>query len=169
MDQETAQELLRQIFTFHRAVRVAASHAATNGGTGLALEGVLRMISEHDGCRASDLATELGIGASSLSRQIGDLEDLGLVRRRTCPTDKRAQLLTLSEAGEAHLSDIQRNRAETIGAALGNWSEERGARAVNVLAGLTEAMRTIQPTTTRATATGNTADQASHTLAGALS
>lgn len=145
MDPGAVQELVREVYSLQRAVRIADAKAMSYGSLGLAHEGVLMLVAQYDGCRAIDLAAHLGVGASSLSRQLGELEDLGLVRRRTSQSDKRAHLLALTEAGTAHMAEIQEARARLLGDALTNWDETDVANAIDVLSRLGDALRAPAP------------------------
>ncbi|WP_164520372.1 MarR family winged helix-turn-helix transcriptional regulator [Specibacter cremeus] len=142
---ETAHELVHEMFVLQRTVHIALAHAAADSDLGFAHEAVLRMVSQHEGCRAIDMATELGVGPSSLSRQIGELEYQGMVRRRTSETDKRAHLLTITEKGTRALAAIAARRSETLSATIGHWSDEEAATALTVLVNLTDAMRSLHP------------------------
>jgi DNA-binding MarR family transcriptional regulator len=61
--------------------------------------------------RASDLVTVRQVDKALISRQVAALERLGLVLRRPDPTDSRASLLELSEAGiKAHEEFLARRQ-----------------------------------------------------------
>lgn len=66
---------------------------------------VLAMLSEAEGStmRMSDLARQTNATASRLSHVIGRLEGRGLVRRTSCPDDKRATDAALTPTGWATL------------------------------------------------------------------
>jgi DNA-binding MarR family transcriptional regulator len=51
----------------------------------------------------SELAGARGSSRSRLSHAVARLEDVGWVRRRTCPTDKRGSFAVLTDAGFAAL------------------------------------------------------------------
>jgi MarR family transcriptional regulator for hemolysin len=55
-----------------------------------------------DGVRQGVLAEEMGVEGPSLVRLIDQLETLGFVERVEDPTDRRARLLKLTEAGHDH-------------------------------------------------------------------
>ncbi|MFT3860494.1 MarR family winged helix-turn-helix transcriptional regulator [Micropruina sp.] len=59
---------------------------------------VLRQLGDEPR-RASDIATDCGVSKQALSQQIAHLEQTGLVRIVPDPTDARARLVTLTEAG----------------------------------------------------------------------
>lgn len=53
--------------------------------------------------RMSDLAGARGSSRSRLSHAVARLEDVGWVRRRTCPTDRRGSFAVLTDKGFAAL------------------------------------------------------------------
>ncbi len=66
---------------------------------------VLALLSEAPGrsLRMSDLADVTSSSRSRLSHAIAQLEEAGWVERRSCPTDRRGQLATLTPRGLAVL------------------------------------------------------------------
>lgn len=56
--------------------------------------------------RASRLCNQLNLSAAHMSRTIDRAESAGLVRRRPDPNDRRAQVITLTPAGDAVLADF---------------------------------------------------------------
>ena len=74
--------------------------------------------------RVSDLAARLDLDASTVSRQIKQLEDRGVVTRTADPADGRACLVALSSEGGDLLAAGLRRRFERIRAVLEPWSEQ---------------------------------------------
>lgn len=72
--------------------------------------------------RPSDLADQLRLDLSTVSRHVSTLVDKGLVARCVHPDDARAQQLTLTDAGRHTLAEILDNRAATLGRATKQWS-----------------------------------------------
>ncbi|WP_305788229.1 MarR family winged helix-turn-helix transcriptional regulator [Symbioplanes lichenis] len=64
------------------------------------------------------LAARRGVKHQSMSRTVGDLEALGLVRREPDPGDGRAYLITLTAAGVAALDADRRARREWLAHAI---------------------------------------------------
>ncbi len=56
--------------------------------------------------RASRLCNQLNLSAAHMSRTIDRAETAGLVERRPDPGDRRAQVITLTSAGDAVLADF---------------------------------------------------------------
>ncbi|MBA2559334.1 MAG: MarR family transcriptional regulator [Propionibacteriales bacterium] len=77
----------------------------------------------YDAMRVSDLAARVGLDASTVSRQIKQLEDKGIVERTADPADGRASLVQLSAAGHATMQSAFRRRFQRIQEVLVAWSE----------------------------------------------
>ncbi len=77
----------------------------------------------HDGIRLCDLAARVELDASTVSRQIKQLEDKGLVERTPDPDDGRASLIHLSAAGHRTMQASFQRRLERIKTVLGPWAQ----------------------------------------------
>ena len=62
---------------------------------------ILRILGRRPGLQAQDLCVPAGVDAANVSRTLQSLERLGLVDRRPHPTDGRASIFSLTEAGQA--------------------------------------------------------------------
>jgi DNA-binding MarR family transcriptional regulator len=74
--------------------------------------------------RLSDLATRMELDASTASRHVRALEQLGLVRRSPDPDDGRAFRVELTEQGIEQWESGARRRMELLSAAMDGWSED---------------------------------------------
>ncbi|MGW7683685.1 MarR family winged helix-turn-helix transcriptional regulator [Kribbella sp. NPDC054772] len=74
--------------------------------------------------RLSDLAARLELDASTASRHVRSLEQLGLVRRSPDPDDGRAFRVELTEQGLEQWEASARHRMELLSTAMEGWSEE---------------------------------------------
>ena len=74
--------------------------------------------------RLSDLAAKVELDASTVSRQIKQLEDKGIVERTTDPADGRASLIRLTRHGEEQMQAAFRRRFLRIKTALDPWSDD---------------------------------------------
>ncbi|MFJ6135605.1 MarR family winged helix-turn-helix transcriptional regulator [Kitasatospora sp. NPDC092286] len=70
---------------------------------------------------AAELATEIGLDRSGVSRRASRLEAAGLLRREADPGDQRATLLALTPAGHDAVSVMRRRLAGRITATLASW------------------------------------------------
>jgi DNA-binding MarR family transcriptional regulator len=86
-----------------------------------------------EGLRVSDLAARVGLDVSTVSRQIKQLEDKGIVERTPDPADGRASLVRISATGRAVMQAAFRRRFERIKAALEPWSDDDRRRLQDLL------------------------------------
>jgi DNA-binding MarR family transcriptional regulator len=129
-----------------RGLRDAWSHFTTelaegirraDAGTTPAMNQVMIVI-DLEGTRVGELARRAGVTKQAMAEAVAGLERRGYVRRQPDPSDGRAQLVQLTEAGQAAL---RRGRAvaESI---HDRWTallgEREMERLVNLLERLTE-------------------------------
>jgi len=78
--------------------------------------GVLVQLSEHEGgrMRMSELAGQLLLSPSGLTRRLDGLVSAGLVERRRCPTDRRGAFAVLTPAGRARLAAAAPDHVEQV-------------------------------------------------------
>jgi DNA-binding MarR family transcriptional regulator len=74
--------------------------------------------------RLTELASCIGVGKPSVSRQIAFLESLGLVSKEADPLDRRAQSIRLTAKGEEKMHQVQDARREVFRERLGEWPTE---------------------------------------------
>ena len=83
--------------------------------------------------RLSDLAAALELDLSTVSRQVRQLVDTGLVTREADPVDGRACLVALSDKGHAVLDAVRSARSDVLRRSMADWSDsERAALADGV-------------------------------------
>jgi DNA-binding MarR family transcriptional regulator len=82
-----------------------------------------KMLMCHREMRVSDLATKVELDASTVSRQIKQLEDRLLVERTADPADGRASLVRLTPLGEEQIQAAMRRRFLRIKSALDSWDD----------------------------------------------
>lgn len=91
---------------------------------------------KRDGSRLTELAAQARITLPAMSELVDDLERLGIVERRPDPTDGRAKLICLTEAGWAAMATARTAIAgieDEYAAILGEARFERTARSLHVL------------------------------------
>ena len=84
---------------------------------------LLSRIEEQVSMRASDLSDYYGIDKGAVSRQVGLLESLGLVRREPDPDDGRAQRLVVTEEGRRRMTRAREGRRRVVREQLDRWPE----------------------------------------------
>ncbi len=74
--------------------------------------------------RLSDLAANLGLDISTVSRHVAQLERDGLVGRRPDPTDGRSTILEVTPKGEGALERVRQARRIGLDKLLKDWTPE---------------------------------------------
>ncbi|MHB9861163.1 MarR family winged helix-turn-helix transcriptional regulator [Streptomyces sp. YIM S03343] len=83
---------------------------------------------------AAELAPDVGLDRSGVTRRASRLEAAGLVRREPDLSDRRAHLLVLTEQGERAVEELRTRLAAHITASLASWTPgEAEAFARNLL------------------------------------
>ena len=86
--------------------------------------GLLSVIRRQGPIRLTELASCIGVGKPSVSRQIAFLEGLGLVSKEADPLDGRAQSIRLTPKGEEKMHQVQDARREVFRERLAEWPPE---------------------------------------------
>ena len=86
--------------------------------------GLLSVIRRQGPIRLTELASCIGVGKPSVSRQIAFLENLGLVAKEADPLDGRAQSIRLTARGEDKMHQVQDARREVFRQRLSEWPAE---------------------------------------------
>jgi DNA-binding MarR family transcriptional regulator len=83
--------------------------------------------------RTTELATCLHADTSTISRQVTNLVEVGLIERTSDPEDRRATILVATDAGRAVFESMQRDREHLLGQILAGWSPSDIAALVTLL------------------------------------
>ena len=89
----------------------------------------------EDGVRPFELEERLLFAQYNLSRLIDRLVDAGLVRREVCPTDKRGQMLFITDAGRKARKATWPHYARAMNKHLGDKLTEAEAEKLAALLG----------------------------------
>jgi len=104
---------------------------------------VLRALDRQSGrrLRMAELADQVALSRSGVSRVVDRLERQGLVHRQTCDADLRGTFAALTYMGRQHLEAASATHAGSVGAHVGVVLGADGARQlVDVLAPLVAAL-----------------------------
>jgi DNA-binding MarR family transcriptional regulator len=96
----------------------------------------LRVISRYERPRMADLAQALEVVPRSITSMVDTLEAAGFVARQNDPTDRRATIVVLTDAGHDVLSRVGRMRAEAaeqLFGKLGNAEQSELRRILEIL------------------------------------
>jgi DNA-binding MarR family transcriptional regulator len=77
---------------------------------------------------AAQLAEDIGIDRSVVSRHAARLAGAGLVSKIPDPSDRRAVLLTLTTPGREAVREMRRRLADTLDGYLATWPPEEAER-----------------------------------------
>lgn len=139
IQQETSLELLAELSTVVRQGRHLSRHvvdilgSSGPGRPSISSYGVLAVLLRSGGVRVTELAAELNVDASVLSRQASALERDGYVAREPDPQDRRAARLRITPAGRRVARQWERSRAEWLRHALAGWTESDARTLVSLL------------------------------------
>lgn len=97
--------------------RIMRSRREPEGGQIAALG----MLAKCGPIRSSDLAKELFLDQSTVSRHVAHLEADGLVEKVADPDDRRATLLHLTDLGHKHIRDFWLNRIDAMREGFEHW------------------------------------------------
>jgi DNA-binding MarR family transcriptional regulator len=86
--------------------------------------GVLRLAAERGPIRPTDIAAELDVNPSSITRQVKALHALGHLTIAGDPTDGRAYLVQANDQGRAELNAFDDKGLEVFSAVVEDWSEQ---------------------------------------------
>lgn len=124
----TTQNLLGELFMISRALRHTLAHSDAGrllpGGLG-----VLITLEMTGPCRQVDLAADLRITPSALSRHITELVADGYLSRRADPSDGRAALVQLTGAGQDLLHQVRAFHTRHLQETLADWTESDADQA----------------------------------------
>jgi len=95
--------------------------------------------------RGSDLAADLHLDQSTVSRHVGALESEGLVRRQANPHDRRSYDLELTEAGRLAADTELRRRITALEAAVVRWSDRDVDEFARLLRQFVAGLRAADP------------------------
>ncbi len=112
-------------------------------GLSMARTKMLQRLHEQGPTRQNVLAADFGLSPHSITDIVDGLERLGLAERRPDPTDRRAKLVTITDAGKASLDVANATRERLLKEIFGALSEADRATFLRLLDGLDEAARRL--------------------------
>jgi len=110
-------------------------------GLSMARTKVLRRLHENGPTRQNVLAADFGLSPHTITDIVDGLERLGMAERRPDPTDRRAKLVAITEAGEAGLDVANATRERLLKQVFGALSQEDLATFLRLLDDLDEAAK----------------------------
>jgi DNA-binding MarR family transcriptional regulator len=114
--------------------------SSESGHSPLEIE-LLRAIVEAGDIRASDLASELFVTKTSISRYVKAMLDEGLIVQRRDPTDGRATLLRVSASGRREFEMREARRSAYLRGLCEDWPEKDVANLTTLLKRLNDGVQ----------------------------
>ncbi|WP_033294625.1 MarR family winged helix-turn-helix transcriptional regulator [Amycolatopsis jejuensis] len=109
----------RAMILFSRGSRVRSNELYE--GLGFVPYTLLSSVDLADCAHAADLAQEYGLDPSTVSRQLAELEDAGLLVRGPDPHHSRKQRLELTAAGRCAVATTRAAQRERLAERLQDW------------------------------------------------
>lgn len=127
--------LERELTVFLRRARATSGEMARAVHPELepAAYGLLVRLEQTGPLRATDLASYVGVGKATMSRQLHALEVLGLVTRERDPADGRASLVHLTDEGRARYRTVSAARRARYVRNLSGWDRREVAELARLL------------------------------------
>ena len=85
---------------------------------------LLRRIADSEPLRPGELANQLAVEASHVTRQVQQLHKIGYVTRIADPDDRRAQRIQITPAGQSAVDRVREASRRGIQMVLADWSPE---------------------------------------------
>lgn len=121
INDSTTNELLESFISLSHAIRNMKHETQLENRASLALLGLI-----HSGTatRVSEIAQYLHLSPSTISRQVDQLAEEGLVERGASQTDGRASPLALTNRGRTALKEARKSIAAALAPRLADWTQE---------------------------------------------
>lgn len=103
-----------------------------------ALYVVLRAVAESEPVRTTALADYVGVDPSTMSRHVTVLVNAGFVTRAADPDDRRAQAVSLTNAGRVVMEKVRTARHDLITDALAAWDPSERTQLAALLGRLAD-------------------------------
>jgi DNA-binding MarR family transcriptional regulator len=139
----TAEQVGERYLAVHHRMFRAVNDEMSGCGLSMARTKVLRRLREQGPTRQSALAADFGLSPHSITDIVDGLERLGMAERRPDPTDRRAKLVAITDAGEAGLDVANATRERLLTQIFGALSEADRATLLRLLGSLDEAARQL--------------------------
>lgn len=87
------------------------------------------------------LAQQVNLDSSTVTRQVAAMAENGLVEKTDNPQDRRAGVVTITEAGRAKSAKVRAERIEQVARCFKDWSEQERREFARLTAKFNDAMR----------------------------
>jgi DNA-binding MarR family transcriptional regulator len=173
IDEEATQsdalsQVERQVtFLVRRTQKVHLHGRNPDGGRPLDRSGyaILGLIYDGGPQRPGELASDFGLDASTISRQVAHLERTELATREPDPEERRACHMTLTAAGRESLVATRARRREAVRGILGSWPSKDQEDLARLLGKFNRDMAELEdatPAPSESTTAGTTTPRPPH-------
>lgn len=97
-------------------------------------------VSEFGPARMSELATWQSVDRSTMTTQVGRLEKLGLVQRAPAPEDRRAIVVSVTEAGRTLHEESRAAACAAFDSMLADWTDQERQQLTESLSRLVDSL-----------------------------
>jgi DNA-binding MarR family transcriptional regulator len=116
-----AEDVLRLVVSL---MRVGDSVQRTRSRENTGIFATLRVIAEHDQVRPIEIAAELGVHQSTITRQLRVLQDAEQVVLTADPQNRRSCFVALTERGHAESARLEELQLEQLAEFVDDWDTE---------------------------------------------
>lgn len=119
-------DIEHEIFMLFR--RTFAIHIQTSSGDYVldrSTYGILLLLDDEGPMRLGHIAAAYRLDPSTITRQVQAAVSQGLVVKQTDPTDRRAAILSVTEAGRNTLEAVRAQRSRLIGRSMADWTDKQ--------------------------------------------
>jgi MarR family transcriptional regulator, 2-MHQ and catechol-resistance regulon repressor len=127
-DRITAPRLWVVIFKSHRALSLLAEQSIANTGLCLTDFAALEALLHKGPLTITDIQDKVRLASGSMTAAVDRLEKLGLVVRKSSPSDRRARVVELTAKGQRLAASSFERHAKDLEALMSALSEKEKAQ-----------------------------------------
>jgi len=101
---------------------------------------LLNLLVEDGSQSVGRIAARLRLDASTVTRQVAVMTELGLVCKQPRPEDRRGGMVCATEEGRQQAQDVQREREQRVEELVEGWPEAKRRQLVDSLGGLNDSL-----------------------------
>jgi DNA-binding MarR family transcriptional regulator len=132
----TGQDLVVALFGVARRLKARLPQSQLEPG----MMWVLHQVQANGSLRVSELASCMGLDASTASRHVRSLEDGGYLARTGDPGDRRASRVRVTPKGRGALARAMRARAAMVDRAVADWPDDDRATLATLMTRLADSL-----------------------------